>query len=138
MGQRSAIATLALLLLGIVLSPLRAAAIPVLAACDTAFAPSATTRFERAGSVRCEPSIAPEYVYHEVLVGNEGIKSPHVTAGTGAVHAYDGSRTSRPARVSRRGANLRSRRQRDRRRGGGGTIRGGKLGQPSDAGASLC
>jgi hypothetical protein len=84
---------LVVLLAGIILSPLRAVAatIPALIAYDAAVRPTATTRIVSEPSPQPEPRSANEYGYDGALVRYDGPSNPPVAAGTGAVHAYDGT-----------------------------------------------
>src|SRR5882672_3890226 len=79
------------IILGIVLSPLRATAatVPLLLAYDATIRPSATTRIEGAGSVRRESRTRQEYGYDAALVGYGGSSSLGAERGAGAVLAYD-------------------------------------------------
>jgi hypothetical protein len=67
-----------LLVLGIVLSPLRAVAatIPVLIAYDATVRPIATARVEAGPSLRPERGGAPEYAYDDVPDGLDDASNP--------------------------------------------------------------
>jgi hypothetical protein len=68
-----------------------AATIPALIAYDAAVRPTATTRIVSEPSPQPEPRSANEYGYDGALVRYDGPSNPPVAAGTGAVHAYDGT-----------------------------------------------
>jgi hypothetical protein len=80
-----------LLIVGIVLSPLRAVAamVPMLIAYDVAGPRTATTRVEVGPSLRSDRGSVSEYVYDDILGADGSTPSPPVAAGAGTIHAYD-------------------------------------------------
>ena len=81
----------AFVIVGIILSPMRAAAatVPMLIAYDVAVPPMATLRVEAGPSLRSELGGVPKHVYDGARFGDDGPSKPPVAAGAGAVHAYD-------------------------------------------------
>jgi hypothetical protein len=79
-----------LLVLGIVLSPLRAVAatIPMLFAYDAAVVLAATARVETGPALRSERGGTPEYDYDAVHVGYDSTTNSQGVGGVGAVLAY--------------------------------------------------
>jgi hypothetical protein len=79
------------LVIGILLSPLRAAAatIPMLIAYDAAVFSTATVRVEARPSLQPERGGVPEYVYDDAHEGYDDASNPHVVGGAGADDTYD-------------------------------------------------
>ena len=79
------------LLVGIVLSPLRAAAatIPMLFAYDETVRATTTVRVETRSSVRPEQGGIPDYAYDEARDGYDDIPNAPAVAGARGVYAYD-------------------------------------------------
>ena len=80
-----------LLVVGIVLSPLRAvgATIPLLIAYEAAVLPTTTTVLGAVDVVRLEAEPSSINEYDGAHPARYGSSNPHVFGGMGAVHAYD-------------------------------------------------
>jgi hypothetical protein len=86
------------LVVGIVLSPLRAvaAALPMLFAYGAAVPPTATIPVGRSAAVRSEAKPRGINDYDRLLLAYSGPSKPHVAAGAaGAIRTYDGALKSR-------------------------------------------
>jgi hypothetical protein len=79
------------IIVGVVLSPLRAvAAVPMLMATVQTVGPTATTHLGRSDAVRREAEHPRINAYDAALFDYDDASNPQVTAGAGAVRAYDG------------------------------------------------
>jgi hypothetical protein len=85
------LAALVLLVVGIVLSPMRAlaATIPALFAYDVPVPHPPTVRVGASPSLRPEGSTVARYIYDDVPDGHVGRTKLHTGHGTGSVHVYD-------------------------------------------------
>jgi hypothetical protein len=88
---RSCLLAALFVVVGVVLSPRRAAAatIPTLFAYDGMVPPTATTVLGRPDAVPTEAERPAFNAYDAALLDYNYAASPHVLAGGGAVHAYD-------------------------------------------------
>ena len=91
MGWLGKLSALILLLVGVVLSPLRAAAatIPMLIAYDVPGRPAATIAFGRHDGVRPKAGQARSTTYDDTLQGYDRPSRPPLARDAGAVCAYD-------------------------------------------------